>query len=53
MNPFRVRLIGPGGAGKSTVGRILAERLEAPFLDLVADMSGGTPVVSLVLLLTA
>ena len=34
MNPFRVRLIGPGGAGKSTVGRILAERLEAPFLDL-------------------
>jgi shikimate kinase len=27
-------LIGPGGAGKSTVGALLAERLEIPFFDL-------------------
>jgi len=30
----RVRLIGPGGAGKSTVGAVLAERLGIGFLDL-------------------
>lgn len=29
-----VRLIGPGGAGKSTIGALLAERLGVPFLDL-------------------
>jgi shikimate kinase len=29
-----VRLIGPGGAGKSTIGALLAERLEIPFVDL-------------------
>jgi shikimate kinase len=29
-----IRLIGPGGAGKSTVGALLAERLETVFVDL-------------------
>ena len=29
-----IRLIGPGGAGKSTIGALLAERLNVPFLDL-------------------
>lgn len=29
-----IRLVGPGGAGKSTIGALLAERLNAPFLDL-------------------
>jgi shikimate kinase len=29
-----IRLVGPGGAGKSTVGALLAERLEVVFLDL-------------------
>ena len=31
---MQIRLIGPGGAGKSTVGAGLAERLDVPFLDL-------------------
>lgn len=29
-----IRLIGPGGAGKSTVGEVLADLLPLPFLDL-------------------
>lgn len=29
-----VHLVGPGGAGKSTVGPLLAERLGVPFFDL-------------------
>ncbi|HEX8271073.1 MAG TPA: shikimate kinase [Longimicrobiaceae bacterium] len=29
-----IRLVGPGGAGKSTVGPVLAARLARPFLDL-------------------
>lgn len=29
-----IRLIGPGGAGKSTTGALLAERLGVPFVDL-------------------
>ena len=29
-----IRLIGPGGAGKSTIGALLAARLAAPFVDL-------------------
>jgi shikimate kinase len=29
-----IRLIGPGGAGKSTIGALLAERLDVTFLDL-------------------
>ena len=38
-----IRLIGPGGAGKSTIGDLLAERLEVPFVDLdrhFADLVG-------------
>ena|ERR1041384_508014 len=31
-----IRLVGPGGAGKSTVGRLLAERLAMNFVDLDA-----------------
>jgi shikimate kinase len=41
-----IRLAGPGGAGKSTIGALLAERLEVLFVDLdrhfadlVADIS--------------
>ena len=29
-----ITLVGPGGAGKSTVGALIAERLEIPFVDL-------------------
>ena len=29
-----IRLVGPGGAGKSTIGALLAERLDITFLDL-------------------
>lgn len=29
-----IRLVGPGGAGKSTIGALLAQRLDVPFLDL-------------------
>jgi shikimate kinase len=32
-------LIGPGGAGKTTVGAALAERLAVPFLDLDAEFA--------------
>lgn len=38
-----IRLIGPGGAGKSTIGALLAERLEFAFVDLdrhLADRVG-------------
>jgi shikimate kinase len=31
---MEIRLVGPGGAGKSTVGARLAERLDVPFFDL-------------------
>jgi shikimate kinase len=31
---MRITLIGPGGAGKSTVGKVLAERLRTTFVDL-------------------
>jgi shikimate kinase len=29
-----IHLVGPGGAGKSTIGALLAERLRLPFIDL-------------------
>jgi shikimate kinase len=32
--PEEIRLMGPGGAGKSTVGALLAKRLDVTFLDL-------------------
>jgi len=38
-----ITLIGPGGAGKTTVGALLAERLRIAFVDLdyrFADRSG-------------
>jgi shikimate kinase len=34
-----IRLIGSGGAGKTTVGAALAERLAVPFLDLDAEFT--------------
>lgn len=39
-------LIGPPGSGKSTVGRIVAERLGVPFVDLDAEIEReeGRPV---------
>ena len=33
MSPLRCVLIGPMGVGKSTVGRLVAERLGEPFVD--------------------
>src|SRR5690606_34046622 len=41
-----VVLIGPPGAGKTTVGRILADRLGVPFRDTDADVEAvaGKPV---------
>jgi shikimate kinase len=35
-----IRLIGPGGAGKSTLGRLLAERLNVAFLDMDRHFNG-------------
>jgi shikimate kinase len=35
-----IRLVGPGGAGKSTIGALLAERLETAFLDLDRHLAG-------------
>jgi shikimate kinase len=34
-----IRLVGPGGAGKSTAGAIVARRLGVPFRDLDAEFS--------------
>jgi shikimate kinase len=34
MAPIDIRLVGPGGAGKSTIGALLAEHLEIVFVDL-------------------
>ena len=41
--PLPIYLIGPGGAGKSTIGALIADRLEIPFIDLdacFADRAG-------------
>jgi len=35
-----IRLVGPGGAGKSTVGALLAERLDVAFVDLDRYFAG-------------
>jgi shikimate kinase len=37
----RIVLVGPPGAGKSTVGRLLAERLGLPFRDTDADIEAA------------
>jgi gluconokinase len=50
--PLRVVVMGVSGAGKSTVGRALAARLDVPFADAddlhpaanVAKMAAGTPL---------
>lgn len=34
---FPIQLIGPGGAGKSTAGALLAEQLRIPFVDIDAQ----------------
>ncbi|HEY7185338.1 MAG TPA: shikimate kinase [Vicinamibacterales bacterium] len=44
--PVEIRLIGPGGAGKSTVGALLAERLDVPFLDLDRVFAGTAGDIS-------
>ena len=47
----RVVLVGPPGAGKSTVGAVVAERLGVPFVDtdgLLAER-GGAPVGDLII----
>jgi shikimate kinase len=41
-----VRLVGPGGAGKSTIGALLAERLDVAFLDLDRHFAGRVGGVS-------
>jgi shikimate kinase len=41
-----IRLIGPGGAGKSTIGALLAERLDVPFLDLDRHVAGRVGDIS-------
>ncbi|MFQ5679774.1 MAG: shikimate kinase [Gemmatimonadota bacterium] len=44
--PLRIVLVGFMGAGKSTVGRILAERLACPFVDLDDEVArlAGRPI---------
>src|SRR5215468_7251580 len=41
-----IHLIGPGGAGKSTVGAKLAERLGARFVDLDAEFAARSGSIS-------
>ena len=41
-----IRLVGPGGAGKSTIGALLAERLEVSFLDLDRHLEGRVGDIS-------
>lgn len=46
MVEWRVALIGLRGAGKTTVGRVLAQRLQVPFFDsddTVAELTGRSP----------
>jgi XRE family aerobic/anaerobic benzoate catabolism transcriptional regulator len=47
--PLRVALLGLRGAGKSTVGRLLAQRLEVPFfeLDALIEERAGMPLRTL------
>jgi shikimate kinase len=41
-----IRLVGPGGAGKSTIGALLAERLDIALLDLDRHFAGRVGDVS-------
>ena len=41
-----VGLISPGGAGKSTIGALLAERFDVPFLDLDRHFAGRVGDIS-------
>jgi shikimate kinase len=41
-----IRLIGPGGAGKTTIGALLAERLDVTFLDLDRHLVGRVGDIS-------
>ena len=41
-----IQLIGPGGAGKSTIGALLAERLDVTFLDLDRHLVGRVGDIS-------
>ena len=42
----KIRLVGPGGAGKSTVGALLAERLGVIFRDLDRQLAGRVGDIS-------
>jgi shikimate kinase len=41
-----IHLIGPGGAGKTTTGAALADRLDTPFVDLDAEFAASLGDVS-------
>ena len=41
-----IHLVGPGGAGKSTAGSALAERLGVPFVDLDAEFAASSGDIS-------
>jgi shikimate kinase len=43
---LEIRLVGPGGAGKSTIGALLAKRLEVSFLDLDRHLEGRVGDIS-------
>src|SRR5438093_12715148 len=43
---FSITLIGPGGAGKTTVGALLAERLRIAFVDLDYRFAGRAGDIS-------
>jgi shikimate kinase len=44
--PDEIRLVGPGGAGKSTIGVLLAERLGVAFVDLDRQLAGRVGDIS-------
>jgi shikimate kinase len=45
-SPEEIRLIGPGGAGKSTIGALVAERLNLAFFDLDRHVSARVGDIS-------
>lgn len=44
-----IQLVGPGGAGKTTTGAALAERLGVPFVDLDAEFAASSGDISIYL----